>query len=151
MQLSAGATIGASRMSPYLGGKSPAGMLRAKGLLEHLMVDNGCIDRFTLSEGLQSLGYNVSDQDLDHLLSQLKAVPGLTTCTAVTTNSLAASQIDVTHGEEWAEMARIAFSALDLDGDGTVQRSEMQVVLAGRCPEHVRVPYTACVVHPANT
>jgi hypothetical protein len=151
MQLSAGATIGASRISPLLGDKGPSGMQRAKGLLEHLMVDNGCIDRFTLSDGLQSLGYRVTDQDLDHLLAQLKAVPGLTTSTAITSNSLAASQIDVTQEEEWAEMARIAFNALDLDGDGTVQRSEMQVVLAGRCPEHVCKPYTACVVHPTTS
>lgn len=139
MQLSAGATMGATKISNKLGGRSQASMQRAKGLLEHLMVDNGSIDRFSLSDGLASLGYNVNDGDLDHLLSQLKAVPGLTTSTAITSQSLAASQIDGSQGEEWAEMARTAFNALDLDGDGTVQRSEMEVVLAGRCPENVSI------------
>lgn len=138
MQVQAGAEMGATRISNKLAGKGPAGMQRAKGLLEHLMVDNGAIDRFSLSDGLSSLGYTVSDRELDHLLAQLKAVPGLTTSTAITSQSLAASQIDVTQGEEWAEMARAAFNALDLDGDGTVQRSEMEVVLAGSCPENVR-------------
>ena len=146
MQLSAGATMGASHVHNRLGGKSPAGMQRAKGLLEHLMVDNGAIDRFSLSEGLSSLGYSVGDSDLEHLLAQLKAVPGLTTSTAITSQSLAASQIDVTQGEEWAEMARIAFNALDLDGDGAVQRSEMEVVLAGRCPENVRIAFPPCTI-----
>ena len=137
MQLSAGAAMGATKIHNKVRGKNPAGMQRAKGLLEHLMVDNGAIDRFSLSEGLSAMGYNVSDGDLEHLLSDLKAVPGLTTSTAITSQSLAASQIDATQGEEWTETARTAFNALDLDGDGTVQRSEMEVVLAGRCPENV--------------
>lgn len=147
MQLSAGATMGASKISNKLGNRNPAGMQRAKGLLEHLMVDNGAIDRFSLSEGLSSLGYSVNDNDLDHLLSQLKAVPGLTTSTAITSQSLAASQIDATQDADWLEMAHTAFNALDLDGDGTVQRSEMEVVLAGRCPENVRTTTESVFFH----
>jgi hypothetical protein len=160
--LEASATMGAQRIVGKLRGRGPPSMKRAKGLLEHLMVDNGAvrarrrnapcshvapvatdapmvqIDRFSLADGLKALGYDLADGDLDHLLSQLLAVPGLTTSTAVTSASLAASQMDVTGGEEWAEIARAAFNVLDLDGDGKVQRSEMEVVLSGRCPDEVR-------------
>ena len=97
------------------------------------------IDRFTLADGLEKLGYRLPDSDLEHLLAQLSAVPGLTTSTAVTSASLAASQMDAAASpEEWEEMARAAFDALDTDGDGKVHRDEMAALLAGRCPEDVR-------------
>eukprot|EP00892_Ulva_mutabilis_P009020 jgi/Ulvmu1/6490/UM003_0123.1 len=132
--VAAGAAIGASKVQAKV--KGGANLKRAKGLLEHMMVSDGKIDRFTLADGLEKLGYALPEPDLEHLLAQLSAVPGLTTSTAVTSASLAASQMDAAASpEEWREMARAAFDALDLDGDGRVQREEMEVVLAGRCPD----------------
>ena len=97
------------------------------------------IDRYTLEDGLAKLGYVLPESDLEHLLAQLSAVPGLTTATAVTSASLAASQLDAAASPaEWREMARAAFDALDLDGDGKVHRDEMAALLAGRCPKDVR-------------
>jgi Ca2+-binding EF-hand superfamily protein len=101
------------------------------------------INRFSLADGLAKLGYKVSDSDLDHLLTQLATVPGLSAEPVVSKASLAASQLDWEHvkqesdSEQWQRMGRAAFDALDLDGDGKIHRMEMEVVLAGRCPENV--------------
>ena len=102
------------------------------------------INRFSLADGLAKLGYKVSDADLDHLLEQLASVPGLDSASAVAPESFAASQMDWDNlhadssTEEWETMARAAFDALDLDGDGQVHRMELEVVLSGRCAENVR-------------
>jgi Ca2+-binding EF-hand superfamily protein len=107
------------------------------------------INRFSLADGLAKLGYKVSDSDLDHLLAQLATVPGLSAEPAVSEASFAASQLDwesvkQDDSEQWRQMGRAAFDALDLDGDGKIHRMEMEVVLAGRCPENVCFPsYTA--------
>eukprot|EP00892_Ulva_mutabilis_P009021 jgi/Ulvmu1/6491/UM003_0124.1 len=113
-----------------------ASLQKAQGLVEQMMASDGTIDRFTLGDGLAKLGYALPEPDLEHLLAQLSAVPGLTTSTAVTSASLAASQIDAAASlEEWKDMAAAAFNALDIDGDGRVHRDEMAALLAGRCPE----------------
>ena len=58
--------------------------------------------------------------------------------------AFAASQIDweqlaVDGGPRWEAMARAAFDALDLDGDGQLQRSELELMLLGRCEFEVRL------------
>ena len=101
------------------------------------------INRFSLADGLAQLGYAVPDSEIDRLLDQLAAVPGVELSSAVSKESFAASQLDweALQGrqqEDWEGMARAAFDALDLDGDGTVHRSELQIMLVGHCPEEVR-------------
>lgn len=102
------------------------------------------VNRWTLADGLSALGYRVSDADVTHLLELLSAVPGLGPDRVVSAASLAASQLPLPSdgsgahdAPAWREMARAAFDAIDMDGDGRITRDEIEVVLAGRCPESV--------------
>jgi hypothetical protein len=104
------------------------------------------INRFSLADGLAQLGYAVSDSDIDHLLEQLATVHGVESSACVSKESFAASQLDwetiqADGSEQWETMARAAFDALDLDGDGEVHRTELEIMLVGRCPYEVRLAW----------
>jgi Ca2+-binding EF-hand superfamily protein len=104
------------------------------------------INEVSLADGLAKLGFAVSDSDVSRLLEQLSTVPGLEdTGAVVSRESFAASQLDwealqAAGGDEWEQLARAAFDALDLDGDGLLQRGEMEIMLIGRCAMDARRP-----------
>lgn len=96
------------------------------------------------------LGYRLDDKSLERLLSQLSGVPGMTGGSQVVSEAtLAASQMDWSRvqedKEQWTRMARAAFSVLDTDCDGQLQRSEITDILIGRIPIQV-CPAARCLV-----
>ena len=99
------------------------------------LVDRTIIDRKELANGLNELGYRLTDSEVEQLLDALDS----NNTGSIGKTQISASQIDWrvlqrNNTRRWVERARRVFSALDKDGDGVLSSAEITNLLASKLP-----------------
>ncbi|KAL3139963.1 hypothetical protein ABBQ38_004250 [Trebouxia sp. C0009 RCD-2024] len=107
-----------------------------RNLLSSLdLEDNDVVDRHSISEGLQRLGYKLDVDEVEQLLDHVD-----TAHTGVVAKSqLAASQIDweamqQSNAERWLASAQKVFQDFDTDGDGIISSEQILDCLRSKIP-----------------